>query len=1146
MFEFCSTACFAVVAQAANVAEKTAQSLDPPFYSTTWFLVLLLIAAIVIGWLLARSITASMRMNEFSGRLAMVFIITMIGGLMIWSKWPPKFGVDLRGGINMVGSLNLDAFRNTEDINEPMPTANDIIPVLIRRVNPAGTKEIMIRALGTDKIEVTIPSVNLQEADETWSNLVKAGKLQFRILASPLFHRAEIELAREQAKAGSRETLIQRDNPDGTKKTVAYWATLAREVDAAVIPGEDTIAPIKFLPQPGQLIRDKATGRIIESFEFDGCFGSNEELWGRDLAKWFKERGIRSPQILLIEPEPQMNVEGQHLARVSSGTDEKGRPCVNFVTNDEGSYRMGMFTKTNSPNSQKQFRNMGIVIDDQLHSAPTINEAIYKNGQILGSFSPEEVNQLVTNLQSGKLSVALNKEPISKDFINSTLGEELKERGIWAIVSSLLLVLVFMLFYYRFAGIVATIGLALNMLLILALVMAIDLPLTLTGLAGLVLTVGMSVDANVLIFERIREELDRGAALRMAIRNGFDKATTTIVDANVTTLITAIVLYVIGTEQIKGFSVTLFLGILMSMFTAIFVARLIFDIAERSRWLTKLNMTRMFDRQRFDFLGKVRLFITASVLLILVGLASLFILGPRVLDHDLRGGSTVRMVFNEPQKIEDIRKTLADQKMVVNGEKIEFTVSSFGTAPGEEDQKDRVFKVDSNLRAWEGEGTEEKFEQLDELLSKVFAGKLKQYHTEIKGTASSDSSSNKGSTAPDQSSNPSINPAGLKTGMHWRARPAMTFASAMVTAPTLGINGLLVQDDKPAQTEEQKTEEQKTDLDVVQPESEDESDKSAAATTIDEKANGDQAGGDFPAGESAPAEQVEYVDVTRELTVDPEISGKTLQTLIVDASKVADREIQPEDITVDSPDTLPEESPLTTLSKNWSVTMNLAQPEDADQILAVWAEGFNDKPYFPTASKVGGQIAKDTQIQAIVAMVASLLGIIAYIWIRFQNVAFGLAAVIALIHDVLIVLGAIALSHWLAGVFGFLGVIEFKISLEIVAALLTVIGYSLNDTIVVFDRIREVRGKRQEITADMINESVSQTLSRTILTSLTTFIVVFILYWFGGDAIHGFAFALCIGIIVGTYSSIFIASPALLWLMNTCGLNPGIVDPAAE
>ena len=178
--------------------------------------------------------------------------------------------------------------------------------------------------------------------------------------------------------------------------------------------------------------------------------------------------------------------------------------------------------------------------------------------------------------------------------------------------------------------------------------------------------------------------------------------------------------------------------------------------------------------------------------------------------------------------------------------------------------------------------------------------------------------------------------------------------------------------------------------------------------------------------------------------------------------------------------------------------MDLARKDDAEKIVNEWANNFNQRAYFPTTSGVGGQIAKQTQFQALAAIVASLLGIIAYVWIRFQNVAFGLAAVVALIHDVLVVLGAIAISHYAAGSLGFLGIENFKISLPIVAALLTIIGYSLNDTIVVFDRIREVRGKRADITEDMINTSISQTLSRTILTSVTTFIVVGILYWFGG------------------------------------------------
>ena len=265
--------------------------------------------------------------------------------------------------------------------------------------------------------------------------------------------------------------------------------------------------------------------------------------------------------------------------------------------------------------------------------------------------------------------------------------------------------------------------------------------------------------------------------------------------------------------------------------------------------------------------------------------------------------------------------------------------------------------------------------------------------------------------------------------------------------------------------------------------------------------------------------------------------------MLIEASETAELELEEEQIIVDSDDIQEDESAASTVSENWTVTMEVARAEEADEIIDAWSQKLNETPYFPTTSKVGGQIAGKTQVQAMVAIFASLLGIIAYVWIRFQNVAFGLAAVIALIHDVLIVIGAIAISHWVAGALGFMGIVEFKISLEIIAALLTVIGYSLNDTIVVFDRIREVRGKRTEITADIVNASISQTLSRTILTSITTFIVVFILYCFGGEAIHGFAFALVIGVLVGTYSSIFIASPALLWLMNTVGLNPGEVDP---
>ena len=1123
----------------------------------------ILIATIVLGWFLGNVICKAINTPDYSGRMATVLIPVLLSFLIIGTNWPPKFGVDLRGGINMVGSLNLEALGDNE--GGPLPQAKDIIPNLVQRVNPSGTKEIMIRALGADKIEVTIPSTNLQDADNIWKRLVEAGKLEFRIVAEAQKNAAEFDLARKQASSGSRKREVK--NAEG--KTIAKWTSIA----SIVAPPNDPtrLMPLKQLPSSNNLIRDKSTGRIVNFQEFSGVFTNDPDQSAANLAAWCKRNKIRTLQILMLEPDEDKAVDGKDLSSVSNGTDERGRGCVYFKTTSAGTSLLGSFTAINKN------RQMGIVVDDQLHSAPNINEAIYGNGQITGQFTTEEVEDLVIKLKSGKLEVALNKAPISKDFIESTLGQELKEKGIWAISVSLILVLVFMMFYYRFAGFVATAALVLNLVLILALIMAIKQPLTLTGLAGLVLTVGMSVDANVLIFERIREELDRGAALRMAIRNGFDKATTTIVDANVTTLITAIVLYVIGTEQIKGFSVTLILGILMSMFTAIFCSRLLFDIAERKRYVTKLNMARLLSKSKMNFLNKVSLTGAMSLALIVAGLFSIFHFGSRLLNHDLRGGSTVRMVFNDPQDVEDIRSTLEGAGVVHDDEKIDFSVTGFNNDDNAA-LKDRVFKVDSSLPAWEGGGAE-RFEQLDELLSRLFKDKLQLHHVDVGGVSTSADKSDSSSYQPTE--RPRLNIEQLKRqGAQWCAAPASIMfptatsafflqdAGAPVETPeTEVLDTELESQTEPAVETVQETEsapetESEMETEAVAPDTEadtevtqDETSPASEPGQMDlDSLDADSIPDDKPAAPMASPEDLAEPEapasreqkVTTELSFNQPITGKTVRSLLVDASRDVEIELEESQIDVDSPDVLPDDSPLSTLSKTWSVTMDVQRKADAGQIINRWAKNFNSMPYFPTTSKVGGQIAHKTQLQALGAIAASLVGIIAYIWIRFQNIAFGLAAVIALIHDVLIVLGAIAISHWVAGALGFLKIEEFKISLEIVAALLTVIGYSLNDTIVVFDRIREVRGKRTEITAEMINDSISQTLSRTILTSLTTFIVVFILYWFGGDAIHGFAFALVVGVIVGTYSSIFIASPALLWLMNTVGLNPGVVDPAAE
>jgi SecD/SecF fusion protein len=203
----------------------------------------------------------------------------------------------------------------------------------------------------------------------------------------------------------------------------------------------------------------------------------------------------------------------------------------------------------------------------------------------------------------------------------------------------------------------------------------------------------------------------------------------------------------------------------------------------------------------------------------------------------------------------------------------------------------------------------------------------------------------------------------------------------------------------------------------------------------------------------------------------------------------------------------------------------------------------NDTPVFPSSNAIGGKVAGDTQLLAIYALLASMVMIVIYVWIRFQNVMFGLAAVLATFHDVLVAVGFLALSKYLAPFLGWAMVDDFKISLAVVAALLTIVGYSINDTIVIFDRIREIRGKNPDLTEAMINLSVNQCLGRTILTSGTVLIGTTILYFFGGQGIHPFAYTMLVGLVSGTYSTVYIASPMLL-LLRRADETRGDVKPA--
>ncbi|MGI9517668.1 MAG: protein translocase subunit SecD [Pirellulaceae bacterium] len=699
----------------AQAAVEAADKIDvsPPWYQNETVLALIgIFAAIFVATFLGRFLAKTFKTPELSGRIGLLIWCLIFSAIVISIK-PLKFGVDLRGGVTIIGQMNDQPGVPDSD----KVTIQQLIPVLKQRIDPSGVREIVIRGLGKEQMEVIIPDVEKEEAERIWQRLTSAGQLFFRIVAD------ETQGKHQAVFIAARETMLDRrsdvigspddENPEGKK--IGEWVELAREQSA---PGQTgRLMPYKFMPSPNHLLRDKQTGVPINIAGLN--FSGDGETARKQFSEWAIANDHRSIEILMVHPDSdRQNVEGKYLTSVQKGFDERAQPRIEFKLTGQGGRRLFSLTSRNKPQNGRHFL-LGIVLDGKLQSAPRINEPIRTDGVIEGSFTEAEIEGYIAVLSSGKLDVALRKNWISMDQIRSTLGEELKTKGLTAIAISLGIVLIFMLFYYRFCGIVACIALVLNLVFVMAILMLINVNLTLTGLAGLVLTIGMSVDANVLIFERIREELKRGAALRMAIRNGFDRATTTIVDANLTTLITAVILYVIGTDQLRSFAVTLIVGILMCMFTAIYCSRIFFNIAERRRWITELKMNQIVGNNLLDFISMRKIAATISVMVIVVGLTAFFIRGKGMLDTDLAGGSTARVEFVSEMSVDQISDSLNKSDYTYMGDPIRYSVTQM---------KDnvRAFKIDASLPVMDAEQAPEgdPVPKLDEIISDVFKGQL--------------------------------------------------------------------------------------------------------------------------------------------------------------------------------------------------------------------------------------------------------------------------------------------------------------------------------------------------------------------------------------------------------------------------------------
>lgn len=1124
-----------VVALLAQASGGTAEAVvSEAWYRQPFAAFLIIVATVVVAFLIAHFAMKQLRLAEQAWRLGVVLSCLLVATEVIALKWPPRLGVDLKGGVVFIAEL-------APAVEGEQVEPAQLVPRLKDRVDPTGTREIMIRPYGAKMIEIVIPDVGDQEADRIWRTLVQAGAMQFRIVADVVKHGPLLQIAQAQAESGRVVRIVS----DNEGKPVGRWVGIGRRYDPTGKP-----LAYRWTPSPANLVRDAVSGRIVDTTLAPRSGEDNEAF-----SRWIDQQGIEELEVLVALDA--YDVTGDYLANPRASVDDRGRPCVNFQLQGNG---IRQFYRLTSENIEKP---LGIVMDDRLLSAPGINNAISQSGQILGDFSAEEVEELVNILKAGRLPGTLNKAPVSKDQVDSNIGQQMRESGLLAIAVSFGLVMVFMVVYYLRAGVIACLALLINVALIIAVTMLIKFPFSLTSLAGLVLTVGMSVDANVLIFERIREELARGSALRMAIRNGFERATATIVDANLTTLLTAIVLYLIGTEHIRGFAVTLTLGIVSSMFTAIFCSRVFFEIGEKKRLLGSLKMLEVFGGRQISFMSMWGKAITASLVVIVIGLVAVVVRGPGIFSHDLSGGTSARILLETAMPVEEARQRLVDRfegrgefaelkPVVTEGIRHAVEIAQI-KAEGVEDG--RVYRVDTSLRGWTGaEAMPADYPEFDRILEETFGDRLARYtvefseisETPIEAPISEAEAGTSGATPAPETSVPSTDTPATETTSSEppAAETPATEAPKSETpsaepaggeAPSSGevgdgmgslqsSSGLrwvsLIQEEATAPAAEATSETQTPAAD------------SAIAPETAAQENEVPVAGlpELAATEPGQSENIALVRCSTTMTLKYPVSEDGMRQAIRDVANAGALAIDADLVKIE-----PAAAEGSAPGTRWRIETDLTDSKVFRAMLDALQADFAGRPYFSSLVEVGGQIADDAKVDALAAIVVSLIGIVLYLWLRFQKVAYGVAAVLALVHDVLIVLGAIAISRWLSPYLGILLIDNFKISLPVIAAFLTVIGYSINDTIVVFDRIREVKGKSPKLTREMVDVSISATLSRTILTSFTTLIVVFVLYAIGGDAIHAFAFALLVGITVGTYSSIFIAAPILLWLSTRMG-----------
>ncbi len=1055
-----------------------------------------------------------------------------------------QLGLDIAGGTELLYQLRPQP---GEKISDQLP---NIVAILKQRIDPANVKEYRIQTQENDRVLIQVPAATAAEVEQLKRRLEKMGKLEFKIAVPRPGPGAEAKFVRmyEEAEAGQP--------PDG-------------------------------------------------------------------YVRMYVEGDPANDYYLVKQGEPE--ITGRYLANVYPTRDPSGiRPAVGFEFNTIGARRFGQITEKNRGWA------LAIILDGALKSAPTIREQITARGIIEGQFTQQEVQDMVNILRAGSLPMDI--ELLQESTVGPQLGRDSIRRGLLSLAVAGLLVLAFVGIYYIGCGWVADGALLLNLVLLVGVLCLLGAALTLPGMAGILLTVGMAVDANVLIFERIREEQEGGKGVRLALRNGYDRAFTTIVDANVTTLLTAVILYVVGTGPVRGFAVTLSFGILLSMFTALYVTRLAFETFIDKGWMERFRMFQLFERPSIDFSRIRRPAYVLSLLVFVGGVLAFASRGSRLYDIDFTGGTLVRLALDTPSTVAEVRDRLVEagyERAEVQGvrttetgdELKQFNLRIKG-AGVEELRGQLVPEVRSQLARAGLVGEADKLEVTPD--GRGLALALSDPVTEMdirnalaEGADPLNLPAVGAVYSPEeeaQSERYTVRMLGTSSlaGQRelWSAMlRALAWAGLRMQQVTVegvehmqdaGDAGLLLDLDRHIQPELLATELTRRQFGALDVALVDEEQATYVLTGPAEELG--RFARELPAGarlEGIPLARIDGLSVTAELgqpygesdmrallqrqgigevvvvpleararnwridlsyesirdslrTAFADLAGGGVGVVFEPVEGGAEEGELLVTMQLDEPMVLAgirnyiEAANLGPVAEGIIAREELYEPgilvseidiklpaAQAEHIQRALQASFNRPQPVQKIVTIGPAVAEELQGRALLAVIFASVIIVLYVAARFHAFRFGVAAVIALVHDIVITAGIIAIADY-TGVFG-----DVKLSLATLAAFLTILGYSLNDTIVVFDRIREnmVLMGRKSVTGDLINTSINQTLSRTVLTSLTTLVVVVVLYLFGGTVLQGLAFTLIVGVLVGTYSSMFIASPVLLdWESLVAGL----------